>query len=279
MVSGRILYSILWIAGAVFFYGTSLIPAYYLIEWGNKLAYPWFLFIYPLALFLFIVTLMLLTGLVKLLFIPKTAEGEYNFPGDRQAKLWFINLSITQYLLVPFGRLIFLNGSLRYICLNLYGMKLPFTTLVSTSISLRDFDMIKIGSHTIIGGWAYIFGHYQPSRDRLITAKTEIGDYCFIGADSIVNCGTKIGNNVFAGARCIIGRFVAVGDNSKFDYNIFIGDNSLIENDTRIGKNCRIGNRVRITKGIKLPDFSNVPDDTIIDAQEKAGRYSIISGR
>lgn len=277
MIFGGILYSILWTAGALFFYGISLIPAYYVAIWGNSLPYPWFLFIYPLALFVFIAALMLTTGLVKFLLIPKPKEGEYDFPKDKQSLYWLLNIMITQYLFVPFSRLIFLNNSLRFICLNLYGVKLSFSTMVSTSVTLKDFDLIKIGSHTVIGGWAYVYGHYQPSKDRLILAVTEIGNNSFIGAESVVNCGAKIHNNVFTGARCIIGYSATIEDNCKIDYNAMIGDHTVIEKNTRIGKNCRIGNNVRVKQGIILHDFSAVPDSTVIDSQEKADRYSAIA--
>ena len=70
-------------------------------------------------------------------------------------------------------------------------------------------DNISIGEGTEFGPSVYIYDHDHDFRlglknDRFKCEKVEIGNNCWIGANTIILRGTKIGNNCVVGAGCVI---------------------------------------------------------------------------
>jgi len=265
--------SFLWLMGALFFYGTAVIPCFYFIQWGRRLPFPAVVFVCPLAVFLFMIALMLVTGICKRLFLPRPREGHFSFSSDREALVWKTNNLLTQYFLVIFHRMLNLNATLRYLTLRLYGADIHFTSFITTMTYLRDYDLIKIGRHCLIGAWAMIHGHFHNAVDSLVLARTEIGDNSFLGAYTWISCGCKIGNAVFTGIYVSIGTFSIIGNNCRIDYKTRIGNNAAIEDEVTVGKYCSLGNCVHVGKGIIIPDFSFIPDNTIISSQEMVAAF------
>jgi len=272
----EVLYDAAWIILAVLYYGIALIPAYHLLRSTSALPLPWRFFIYPVAFFLFIFALIALTGITKR-FLRANVPGTYNYPGDRAVKTWIANMTIPQFLLVPFSRLILLNATLRFITYRLYGVRLHYSTSISTAAFLRDFDLLYIGKNTVIGPWVRLIAHLFPSPGKLIMGNLTIGDNCVISNETTLLPGATVGNNVFIDKDCILGIQSVIKDNCHIGFRTMIGNKSVIENDVRIGALCGIANRVRIHEGIRIPDFSCIPDDTIVDTQEKANACTLVA--
>lgn len=60
---------------------------------------------------------------------------------------------------------------------------------------------IVIGNYTYIARGAVVFSHDYT---RSLHVTTEIGEFCFIGANSIIMPGVKIGNHVIVGAGSVV---------------------------------------------------------------------------
>lgn len=267
-------YAIFWIVAGIFFYGISLIPCYYLIVWAMAtLPFPWFLFVFPTAFFLFIIVLILITGIFKRLFIPKVKEGNFTGKKDvRQGVVFIANRWIVQYVMVPFHSIVYTNDLLCYICLRLYGVRLHYSTHISTDL-LSDFSLLKFGKNTMIGGYTTIYGHISPGTRRLILASTEIGDDCFIGSASNIGCGCKIGNKVFIGYDNSVGLYCKIGNNCQIEAFCKVGMGCRIEEDVVVGSHSILANHIVVKKGIRIPKFSDIPDYSVIDSQEKAQSF------
>lgn len=223
------------------------------------------LFIFSSYPFLFLTTLIALTALIKLLFIPKLKEGKFACPNSTQAMVWFANRWVTDLLLVPFSRVIFLNDCLRFICLRILGAKIHFTTGISSS-SLSDFDLISVGKETTIGAWVKAYPHVQPKQGTLMLAPITVGDHCFIGAATGVMGGTYVEDNVFVAVECLLGLYSHLGQGTKVGWHTVIGHRTRIEENVTLGNFCRIGSRVTIKSGLTISDHTIIPDNQVVEA-------------
>lgn len=267
-----VIYDIAWAAGAVVVYGISLIPCYSLIVWAHTFPSPWFIIAYPAAFYLFVIEVMLLTGFAKSIFLPRLKEGTFKHGGGLTFILWLMNMTVTQYLSVPFNRFVYSNPVLRYVCLKLYGADIQFSSEISINGFIRDFNLLRIGKNACLSPRVVFFGHLQPSFGVLLLAKTEIGDNSKLGAGCIIGCGHKIGNNVWVEPNCAFAIFNQIGDNCRIETNTFMANHTVLEEGVHVGKHCSIGSKVLVRKGIKIHDHSVIPEKSVIDSQEAADR-------
>ncbi|MFA6012662.1 MAG: DapH/DapD/GlmU-related protein [Desulfobacteraceae bacterium] len=267
-------YEFIVICFGILIYGLSLIPAYALIRWSHGLGFPYVVFAYPAGFYLFIFTLILVAGTIKTLCVPKLKPGTYKFSKDKHVYTWFLNRTITEYVMVPFNRIIFTNDYMRYLCLRLFGVKLHYTSVISSSY-ISDFGLLSFGKNTLVGGWAVIYGHVESEPGTLILAPTVIGDNNLIGGRTNIGCGTTIGDNTIVGYGVIMGVYCKIGNHCNIGVMTTMGHKALIEDDVKIGKYCSIGTGVKIRKGVKLPDFSMVPDFTTLAPGEALAGFRI----
>jgi acetyltransferase-like isoleucine patch superfamily enzyme len=85
----------------------------------------------------------------------------------------------------------------------LWGMKIGDGVRISRSAKLDRTNPsgINIGNHTLISFDVAILTHdFVKGRH----VETHIGDYCFIGARSIIMPGVKIGNHCVIGAGAVV---------------------------------------------------------------------------
>ncbi len=256
-------YELMVMVTGILIYGISLIPAYALIRWAHGLGFPYAVFAYPAGFYLFLFSLILTAGTVKALLIPKLKPGTYKFSKDKHVYTWFLNRTITEFVLVPFHRFIFLNDYMRYLCLRLFGVKLHYSSVISSSY-ISDFGLLSFGKNTLIGGWAVIYGHVESEPGTLILAPVSIGDNNIIGGRANIGCGTSIGDNNIVGYGTVTGVYCKIGNNCNIGAMTTLTHRVLVEDDVKIGKSCFIGTGVKIRKGVKLPDFSMVPDFTTL---------------
>lgn len=265
-------YDMMVMAFGVFLYGLALIPAGALVRWGMGLGFPWAVFTWPAAFYLFLVCLIVLAGAIKTLCLPRLKPGTYKFDKDRHVFVWFLSRSLTEYVLTPFNRIIFTNDILRYLCLRLFGVKLAYSSGISSSF-LSDFDLLSFGENCMIGGWAVLYGHVEPEPGTLILAPITIGDHTLVGARCIVGCGTRIGDHTVVGFDCTFGVNAKVGNHCQVGFATHMGHHALIEDRARIGKGCHLGNGVKVREGITVPDFALIPDMTTLSTQAMADAY------
>jgi len=92
----------------------------------------------------------------------------------------------------------------RVVILNaIWGFHIAHTARISFSSNLdKTFpDGIIIGKYTLVAKGALILSH---DFSRSYRAKTNIGDYCLIGANAIVLPGVTIGDHVVVGAGSVV---------------------------------------------------------------------------
>ena len=267
-------YELIVMLVGIVLYGVSLIPAYALIRWAHGLGFPWVVFAYPAGFYLFIFTLIVVTGMVKTFFVPKLKPGTYKFSKDRHAYTWFVNRTITEYVLLPFNRIIFTNDYMRYLCLKLFGVKLHYSSVISSSY-ISDYGLLSFGKNTLVGGWAVIYGHVESEPGTLILAATSIGDYNIIGGRANIGCGTTIGDHNILGYAVVTGVYCKIGNHCNVGVMTTMGHRVLVEDEVKIGKYCSLGTGVKLRKGVKLPDFSMVPDFTTVNPQDVMSGFKI----
>lgn len=265
-------YEYVVLAVGILIYGLALIPAYALVIWGHRLGFPWVVLTYPAAFYLFIFCLILVAGAIKTVFVPRLKPGQYNFATDKHVNTWFVSRSITEFVLTPFNRIIFTNDIFRYVCLRLFGVKLHYSSVISSSF-ISDLDLLSFGKNCVIGGWAIVYGHVEPEPGALILAPTSVGDNSLIGARASMACGSQVGNETVIGFNVTIGIQSRVGHKCNVGMNTLIAHHSVIGDNVRIGKCSSIGTRVKISSGLKLPDNSIVPDFTTVDSQDMANSF------
>jgi acetyltransferase-like isoleucine patch superfamily enzyme len=268
------LYELIVVLVGVLIYGISLIPGYFLIRWGHSAGFPYVVFTYPAAFYLFIVTLILVTGGIRTLFVPRLKPGTYSFSKDKHIYTWVLNRTITEYVFMPFSRVVITNDWLRYLCLRLYGVKLHYSSGISSSY-ISDFTLLSFGKNVVVGGWAVIYCHVEPEPGSLILGPVSVGDNTVIGARVTLSCGDTIGNDVILGFGVNIGVYSKVGDGCNIGIMVTLGHRTILEDNVKIGKYCSIGSGVKIRQGIKVPDGSIIPDFTVIDSQQQVGQYKI----
>ncbi len=265
-------YELMVILIGILIYGIALIPPYFLVHRAFGLGFPWLVFALPAGFYLFLFCLILVAGTVKKLFVPKLKPGTYKFSKDKHVYVWFLNRSITEYVLVPFHRFIFLNDYMRYICLRLFGAKLHYSSVISSSY-ISDFDLLSFGKNTLVGGWSVIYGHVESEPGTLILAPVSIGDNNIIGGRTSLACGTTIGDSNILGYGVFTGVYCKIGNNCNIGLMSTLGHRVLMEDDVKIGKNSCIGTGVKLRKGVKLPDYSIVPDFTTVNPGDPVANF------
>ena len=112
--------------------------------------------------------------------------------------------------------------------------------MIGTNATIRQPELIEIGSHSVLGIACLLSGHYSPNRREHCHGKiqigsntllgthsnifgsVEIGDHSVVGAHSKIYPGAMIGNNVKVGPSCI------VTTNARIPDNVIVKANSLI---------------------------------------------------
>ncbi|WP_439534127.1 acyltransferase [Polymorphobacter sp.] len=98
-------------------------------------------------------------------------------------------------------------GLVRFYYVGLWGMKIGEGSRISLSakLDLANPDGIHIGKHTALTFRTAVLTHDFVNRRHL---DTRIGDYCFIGAGSIIMPGVTIGDHCIVGTGSVVMRDV-----------------------------------------------------------------------
>lgn len=100
--------------------------------------------------------------------------------------------------------------------------------IISTGVMIRgELAPVKIGKNTIIKENVVLRPSYKRAKGHLKYVTLHIGDYVYIGENSII-CASKIGNCVYIGKNCIISHRCVLRDNCRVE------DNTILVPDTEV---------------------------------------------
>ena len=132
--------------------------------------------------------------------------------------------------------------------------------IISPGVIIRgDLAPVKIGKNTIIREDVVIRPSYKRAKGHLKYITMHIGDYVYIGENSIV-CAGKIGNCVQIGKNCIISHRCVLKDNSRVE------DNTVLCADTEVPPFTLYGGHPGIYK-------SDLSDSTVFMHTEMAQAF------
>jgi hypothetical protein len=162
--------------------------------------------------FLFGLTLVFATVLLRLILNLKLEEGEYPFFSLAGFKWAFVNamMLIVNLTFMDFMRL----TPLLPLYYKLMGAKIGRRVQINTK-GLADVSLIEIGDDTVLGGDAVLIGHLAE-HGKLKLKKTAIGKKVTIGLGAVVMPGASIGDGALIAARSVLPKNTVVPTRALF---------------------------------------------------------------
>lgn len=150
--------------------------------------------------FLFGFSLIILTGLTRMLFGLRLKEGNYPLFSWSAIQWAFIS---SLYLMINFTFIDFiLLTPFAGILQRLLGAKLGKNVQINSKY-VFDASLLEIGDNTVVGGGAIIIGHIVE-RGILKLKKVKIGKNVTIGSHSTIMPGCEIGDGAIIGASAVL---------------------------------------------------------------------------
>ena len=132
--------------------------------------------------------------------------------------------------------------------------------IISPGVMIRgDLAPVKMGKNTIIREDVVLRPTYKRAKGHLKYITMHIGDYVYIGENSII-CAAKIGNCVHIGKNCIISHRCVLKDNSRIE------DNTVLCSDTEVPPFTLYGGHPGTYK-------CDLPDSTVFIHTESAQSF------
>ncbi|MEE2671286.1 MAG: DapH/DapD/GlmU-related protein [Bdellovibrionota bacterium] len=200
-----------------------------------------------LCIFCFLYIFVLVLGTLKNIFQPKLIIGDFPIGMNKDYIAWALNsIFCGIFQTAPFyssSRLLF---SLSWLFHRLMGMKLGFSSLVGLKTTIRQPELIEVGSGSILGLGCILSCHFTANGKIHTQLPIKIGNKSIIGGYSAIAPGTTVGNNSVVGAEtrvfpnCDIGNNVQIGALCHIDQGVKIPDNVKIKSYSRIRKTDEI---------------------------------------
>jgi carbonic anhydrase/acetyltransferase-like protein (isoleucine patch superfamily) len=229
--SGIIIIDLLAIVSLVIINGLALIPAILL---GQKL-YAWtdsiwiFGLLVPVCYFVYLFTYVIVNGIFKRIFIGQLKVGNYA-PTSPQAVHWLRGMLFS----VTHENFLFANiksfNIFRRLHFWIMGSKIHKRAGVAIKGNVYEPELTTIGQWTAMGMDAFLSGHVR-SRTDLIVGPVKVGQYCLIGARSVILPHASIADEVTIGAGCV------VGINAKIEKGAVLLSNSALPANKTIPAN------------------------------------------
>lgn len=242
-----LIFDILFLITTVFFHTISLFLTYSLLSpaWPTDTFQQCFAI--AVAYFLFLHILTISVALARFILQPRMKAGEHPI-GLNKGYLSFVlnNLFYNVIVSSPFKKQILFIFYLRWIFYRLFGMKLPFSSIVSFEADIAQPELIEVGKKSIIGAGSILICHYAPNAKTHVQEKIKIGTGSVIGGYSGIAPGFEIGDNSVLGAKSNvypgvkIGNGVRTGGECTFFFGAQVPDNVKIKSHSFIDKNCQM---------------------------------------
>ena len=162
--------------------------------------------------FLFGLTLVLETIILRFVLNLKLREGEFPYFSLEAVKWAFVNslILIVKLTFMDFMKL----TPLLPLYYRLMGAKIGHRVQVN-SIYLADVSLLEIGDDSIVGGDAVLIGHIAE-HGVLKLRKTTIGKRVTIGLESVIMPGCQIEDGALIAARSVLTKGTLVPKRSLF---------------------------------------------------------------
>lgn len=225
-----ILYDILLYILFTLLYGGAVISTYFTGKFlFHVLPLILFLFSTPSLIIVFVVTLILETGIIRLI-LPKIKTGSYNAPNSKMFYIWTIHLTFNRLLFNhPVKNIILYSVNLRYLTFLALGGKLAYGTSISADVDFVDIPMLKIGAESVIGAGTAMTGHFI-NKEKITFGKVDIGKNVNIGAFCHIAPNVTIGDGTWIGAECKISPMVHIGSGCVIEPMSIVPPGTRIEN-------------------------------------------------
>lgn len=205
---------------AIIILGISLFPGILLCYqiWSHFLAAPLIIraltisFGIATAFFIFGITQMFVSGIIRMVFRLNLREGEYNIISTGAFKWMFAN-ALYQLMSATFMDFILLTP-LANVFHRLMGAKLGKNVQINSKFC-ADMSLLEVGDGSVIGGHATVISH-SFERNRLILKKVKIGKKAIIGLNSVILPGCEIDDGALIAAGAVLNKNTHVGSREVY---------------------------------------------------------------
>lgn len=148
----------------------------------------------PVFFFLYIFTLILITGMLQKC-LPAVKPGKYPLNREGEVLKWMLLAGIHNFIrLAGLTKMVHANPVFRRLYYALCGAKIHTSVIISYESTLLDPFLIEIDEGSKIGEWTRIAGHFT-SDQHFIIDRVKIGKCVQVGAGCIIGPGVELGDN------------------------------------------------------------------------------------
>ena len=213
MLGQAVLTLALYVFGAVVI-GTALVPGVWLCyvlwlataDWSVALRL-WAVCVAGAgAYFVFGLSLLLVTWLMRLLFGLRLKEGTHPMASLETIR-WMVSNALQLVVWSTFGDFLLLTpfAALFY---HLMGAKLGRNVQINSAFC-ADLELLEIGDGSIIGGHATVIAHaFEPA--GLILKRVKIGRHVVVGLNAVILPGADIGDGAVIAAGAIVPKHTVI---------------------------------------------------------------------
>jgi Carbonic anhydrases/acetyltransferases, isoleucine patch superfamily len=159
------------------------------------------------SFFIFGITQIIISGIVRIVFRLNLKEGEYHIISAGAFKWMFAN-SLYQLMTATFMDFILLTP-LANVFHRLMGAKIGKNVQINSKFC-ADLSLLEVDDGSVIGGHATVISH-SFERNKLILKKVKIGKKVVIGLNSVILPGCEIEDGALIAAGAVLGKNTHVG--------------------------------------------------------------------
>lgn len=226
--------------------------------------------------FVFSITFAIVAGLLSLTGRKAIVAGRY--PRSLQHPIYGV-----RRLYNVCWTVLYYSGPIYYLCLTLpwikkivfrlFGYKGAMDVTIYPDTWVRDLPLLQIESGVYLSNKATIGTNVCLLSGDILVDKITILSGAMIGHLCMIAPGVTLEQKTEVGVGSQIGIGVVFGRNSKIGANSTINHYAKISENVNIGTFCYIGTNSVIYPGIRIQPGTVIPDNVVIDLQEKANRY------
>jgi acetyltransferase-like isoleucine patch superfamily enzyme len=164
------------------------------------------------AYFIFGLSLLIITGFIRIILNLNLKEGEYHIISAGAVK-WAMANSLYLLVAATFMDFILLTPFANFFY-RIMGAKVGKNCQINSKFC-SDMSLLEIGDGAVIGGHATVICH-SFERNRLILKKVRIGKRAIIGLNSVILPGCEIGDGALIAAGAVLSKNTIVEPRSIY---------------------------------------------------------------